>query len=90
MCAVASGLLSRPASESGPYVAYDARSPSPLSVLSGRVARCGNDSSPFPLFRIGADDDQPPAERGIVLLLHRGVERVHVEMGDDFHRGEFA
>jgi hypothetical protein len=61
----------------------------PDAVRPGRVTGGGDDTASPALLRVGADDDRLPAERGVTPLLHRGVERVHVEMGDDPHRIRF-
>jgi hypothetical protein len=62
----------------------------PDAVGPGRITGGGDDAASLPLLRIGADDKRLPAERGVAPLLHRGVERVHVEMGDDPHRTRFS
>ncbi len=84
------GRLASPSGRLGEAPRPRDRQGRPDAVLPGRIAGRGDDSAPLALLRIGADDDRPPAELGIAPLLHRGVERVHVEMGDDPHRGEFT
>jgi hypothetical protein len=55
--------------------------------LDGVVARSGDDPPALPALRIGANDDGPATELGMVSLLDGGIEGVHVDVGDDSHAG---
>src|SRR5262249_39834770 len=57
-------------------------------VPPGRVAGGGDNSPASSSLRIGADHDGATTPVGVSPFLHRGVERVHVEMRDDPHRGD--
>ena len=80
------GRLAPPSGRLGEAPRPRDRQRGPDAVLPGRIAGRGDDSPPLSLLRIGADDDRSPAELRITPLLDRGVERIHVDVGDDPHR----
>ena len=55
----------------------------PDAVLPRRVACRGDDAPARARLRIGPDDDGAAAKIRVPALFHRGIEGVHVEMGDD-------
>ena len=50
------------------------------------VARRRDDSAPA----IPADDQRATGERELVMLLHGGVERIHVDVQDGARHGSLA
>src|SRR5262249_5746210 len=60
------------------------------TVLARRVTGRGHDPAPGSPLRIRADYHRAPPQLGVVALLHRGVEGVHVHVPNNSHSHELS